>query len=84
MDEAALVEALRARRIFAAGLDVFENEPELTPGLTELENVVLCPHTGSATRETRSKMAEMAARNLLEMMAGRRAPNCVNPEVYGR
>jgi glyoxylate reductase len=65
VDEAALVHALREQRIFAAGLDVYEREPQLAPGLADLPNVVLAPHLGSASRETRSKMAELAARNLV-------------------
>ena len=65
VDEAALVVALREGQIAAAGLDVFEREPEVEPGLLELENVVLVPHLGSATLETRSAMAELAARNAI-------------------
>jgi lactate dehydrogenase-like 2-hydroxyacid dehydrogenase len=83
-DEAALVEALRSGVIAGAGLDVYENEPQLAPGLIELDNVVLCPHIGSATTWTRARMALMAAENLLAIVKGERAPNCVNPEVYAR
>ena len=82
VDERALVEALRSGEIFAAGLDVYEDEPRLAPGLTELDNVVLAPHVGSGSRETRQKMAEMAAGSLLAMLEGRRPPNCVNPQVF--
>lgn len=71
VDEAALVAALREGRIAGAGLDVFENEPEVHPGLIDLDNVVLVPHLGSATMETRSAMAELAARNVVEVLAGR-------------
>lgn len=71
VDEEALVEALRAGRIAGAGLDVFEHEPDVHPGLIELDNVVLAPHLGSATVETRSAMAELAARNVVEVLAGR-------------
>lgn len=71
VDEAALVDALSEGRIAGAGLDVFENEPEVHPGLIELENAVLVPHLGSATVETRSAMAELAARNVVEVLAGR-------------
>jgi glyoxylate reductase len=81
VDEAALVEALRAGTIAAAGLDVFEKEPALTPGLTEAPNVVLLPHIGSATVGTRTKMATMAATNLVAVLEGRRPPNGVNPEA---
>jgi glyoxylate reductase len=82
VDEAALVEALRTGRIWAAGLDVYEREPEVHPGLLELENVVLIPHLGSATVETRTAMASLAAENLLAALEGRRPPCLVNPEVW--
>ena len=81
VDEAALVEALRANSIAGAGLDVYENEPKLADGLAELDNVVLTPHTASATIATRGKMALMAATNLVAMMKGEPIPNFVNPEV---
>jgi len=84
VDEAALVEALKARRIEGAGLDVYENEPLLAPGLTALENVVLMPHVGSATVETRARMARMAAENLLSALRGERPAHVVNPEVWPR
>jgi glyoxylate reductase len=71
VDESALVAALREGRIAGAGLDVFENEPEVHPGLLELDNAVLVPHLGSATVETRGAMAELAARNVVEVLAGR-------------
>ena len=70
VDEAALAEALAERRIFAAGLDVYENEPEVHPKLLELENVVLAPHIGSASIETRDKMAVLAAENLAAVLRG--------------
>ena len=73
VDEAALVEALGSGRIAGAGLDVFEHEPDVHPGLLELDNVVLIPHLGSATIETRSAMAALAARNAVEVLAGRTA-----------
>lgn len=82
VDETALVEALREGRIAGAGLDVFENEPEMAPGLADLDDVVVLPHLGSASRATRDKMATMAAENALAMLAGERAPNCVNAQVY--
>ena len=70
----ALVEALRHGRISGAGLDVYENEPELSPGLANLKMPVLLPHIGSATIETRTKMALMAAENLLAGLRGERPP----------
>jgi glyoxylate reductase len=82
VDEEALVEALRQETIAGAGLDVYEHEPEMAAGLAELENVVVLPHLGSATKGTRDRMAEMAAANALAMLRGERAPNVVNPEVY--
>lgn len=77
IDEAALVQTLRDRRIAAAGLDVFEREPALQPGLTELDNVVLLPHLGSATHATREKMAEMAAQNIIACLSGGEPPHPV-------
>lgn len=84
VDEAALVAALKEGTIAGAGLDVYEEEPKLQPGLAECENVVLLPHIGSATTWTRSKMAEMAATNLIAALEGRMPPNCVNPEALKR
>ncbi len=83
VDERALVQALRDGRIWAAGLDVYEDEPRLSPGLAEFENVVLLPHMGSATVETRTRMALMAAENLLAALRGDVPPNCVNPASLG-
>lgn len=73
IDEAALVTALRNKEITGAALDVFENEPELAPGLAELPNVILTPHTASATQETRSAMSELAADNIIAVLAGKEA-----------
>jgi glyoxylate reductase len=81
IDEKALARALPAGRIAGAGLDVFENEPELEAGLYPLENVVLAPHLGSATTGTRTQMGMIAVNNLLAACAGGRPPNCVNPQV---
>ncbi len=81
VDEPALLAALTTRKIAGAGLDVFENEPSLTPGLTELDNVVCLPHIGSASAATRAKMAELAAGNILAVLRGERPPTPVNPEA---
>lgn len=81
VDEAALVAALREGRLFGAGFDVYEDEPALAPGLAELENVMLLPHLGSATRDTRAAMSELAARNAIGMAEGGEIPALVNPEV---
>ncbi len=81
VDERALVAALQEGVIASAGLDVFENEPVLEPGLYDLPNVVLAPHLGSATIGTRTKMGNMAVRNCLAACRGERPPNVVNPEV---
>lgn len=83
VDDAALVEALRAGRIGGAGLDVFEGEPALHPGFLALDNVVLTPHIGSASHATRLAMCRLAAQNLLAALAGRRPAHPVNPEVLG-
>lgn len=77
VDELALVEALKAGTIRGAALDVFEFEPKITEGLLHLPNVVLNPHLASATEETRTKMAEMVATNIIETLEGRTAPNTV-------
>lgn len=77
IDEQALIQFLSEKRIFAAGLDVFENEPEIPRALRELDNVILLPHLGSATRETRVEMAIMVARNVIAVLNGKRAPNRV-------
>jgi len=81
VDEEALVKALQKKQIAGAALDVYENEPKLTPGLAELANVVLLPHLGSATLETRNKMAEMAADNAIAALSGETPPNLVNREL---
>jgi lactate dehydrogenase-like 2-hydroxyacid dehydrogenase len=81
VDDAALAAALRAGRLAAAGLDVYENEPALHPGLLELENVVLTPHIASSTRATRRAMFDLAARNLRAALRGAHPPSLLNPEV---
>jgi glyoxylate reductase len=84
VDESALVEALASGRLGGAALDVFEQEP-LAPDspLLGLEGLVLTPHIGSASLATRKRMAELSVENLLAGLAGRRMPQCANPEVYG-
>ena len=84
VDETALVEALKEGRIAGAALDVYEAEPTLAPGLTGLENVVLTPHIGSATIETRTKMALLAVENLMDALSGKRPKNLVNLSGGGR
>jgi glyoxylate reductase len=81
VDEPALAHALKAKTIGGAGLDVFEQEPVVHPALIDLSNVVLMPHVGSATDETRLKMAMRAAENLIELLGGRRPADIVNPEA---
>jgi glyoxylate reductase len=83
VDEEALVAALKTGKIAGAGLDVFEHEPHPHPDLLKMDNVVLMPHVGSATGETRLKMALLAAENLIAALQDRHPPNVVNPEVYG-
>lgn len=82
VDEVALVRALKGGRLLGAGLDVFEREPALTPGLATLPNVVLMPHVGSATTGTRARMASLTRDNLLTALAGKRPRYVVNPEVF--
>ena len=81
VDEKALVRALQAKTIAAAGLDVFENEPAVEPELLAMENVVLLPHIASASLKTRTLMATMASDNIVAHYHGQRPPNIVNPEV---
>lgn len=81
VDEKALVRALKEKRIFGAGFDVYENEPKLTEGLAQLDNVVLAPHIGSASFATRAKMSVMAAQSILDVLSGKTPENAVNKEV---
>ncbi len=80
VDEKALVRALKEGKIWGAGLDVFENEPQIEPELVSLDNVVMCPHVGSGTYETRTKMAIMAADSIIAALSGRVPPNCINKD----
>lgn len=84
VDDAALVVALRANRIAAAGLDVFENEPAFDPAFLTLSNVVLTPHIASASEPTRRAMANCAADNLIAALTGNTPPNILNPEVQSK
>ena len=81
VDEKALVAALREKRIWAAGLDVFENEPALEPGLAELDNVVVVPHIASATPGTRIAMGKIAAGNIIKVLSGDAPDTCINPDA---
>ena len=84
VDQAALYDALKARKIFAAALDVTDPEPLPTDNpLLELENCLIVPHLGSASQHTRDMMSLLAAENLIAGLKGKRLPNCVNPEIYG-
>lgn len=82
VDETALIDALTAGRIFAAALDVYANEPAIDPRLLACPRLVLAPHIGSATTETRTAMAQLCADAVIEVLSGRRPANIVNPEVY--
>ena len=84
VDEKALVRALKGAKIAGAGLDVYEKEPKCERALLSMKNVVLTPHTASASIETRTKMAMMAAQNCAAGLTGQRPPNIVNPEILAR
>jgi len=84
IEEQALITALKEKWIFGAGLDVYENEPEISEELKKLQNVVLQPHSASATYETRTKMALLAAENMIEGLKGNIPPNCINVDVFKR
>ena len=82
VDDAALAQALKEKRIFAAGLDVFEGEPKVHPELLKLSNVVLAPHIASATEKTRRAMVDLAVDNLRAALDGKKPPSLINVEVY--
>jgi glyoxylate reductase len=82
VDELALVDALKNRRIAGAGLDVYEHEPRPHPELLKMDNVVCSPHTGSAVRELREAMANVVVDNILAILDGKAPPNCWNADVY--
>jgi len=84
LDEKALVKALKDGKIAGAGLDVYEKEPKCERALIGMKNVVLAPHTASASHETRAKMAMIAVQNCIAGLTGQRPPNLLNPEVMGR
>jgi len=82
LDEQALIFALKEKQIFGAGLDVYEHEPEISKELKKLDNVIIQPHSASATIETRTKMAVMAAENMVAGLKGKVPNNCVNMQVF--
>ena len=82
VDEKSLVQALAEKRIAGAGLDVYEHEPMVEPGLVNLPNVVLTPHLGSAALDTRERTAAILVENGIAVIEGRRPPNIYNPEIY--
>jgi lactate dehydrogenase-like 2-hydroxyacid dehydrogenase len=83
VDEAALVEALEQKKIAGAALDVYENEPKVHPGLVDRKEVILTPHIASASLDTRTKMAVMAANNVVAVFHGKRPPNALNADALG-
>jgi glyoxylate reductase len=84
VDEQAVIRALQEGWIAGAALDVFEQEPDVPLALRELENVVLVPHVGSASVATRTRMAVMAAENLMAVLRGEHPSNVINPDVWNR
>jgi lactate dehydrogenase-like 2-hydroxyacid dehydrogenase len=83
VDEAALLEALEQKKIAGAALDVYENEPKVHPGLVNRKDVILTPHIASASLDTRTKMAVMAANNVVAVFHGKRPPNALNADALG-
>ena len=84
VDEQALLTALRNKQIFGAGLDVYEREPMLTPGLADLPNVILTPHIGTGDVRTRVAMVDMVVDDVIAVLENRRPRHIVNPEVWER
>jgi glyoxylate reductase len=82
MDEEALAKALKENWIFGAGLDVYENEPKVNPKLLNLSNIIIQPHSASATFKTRSNMAIIAAENMIQGLNRQIPKNCVNKQIY--
>ena len=82
VDEKALVKALKEKWIFGGGLDVYEDEPEITAELLTFDNVVLQPHSASATTDSRENMAVIAAENMIAGLKGQKPPNCINTEIF--
>jgi len=82
VDEKTLAKALKEKWIFGAGLDVYENEPKINEELKKLDNVVIQPHSASATIESRTNMALLTAKNMISGLRGEMPPNCINPEVF--
>ena len=82
VDDAALAQALQSKKIFAAGLDVFEGEPQVHPELLKCSNIVLAPHIASATEKTRRAMVDLAVENLRAALDGKRPPSLINAEVF--
>jgi gluconate 2-dehydrogenase len=82
VDDLALAQALKNKTIFAAGLDVFEGEPNVNPELLKLNNVVLAPHIASSTEKTRRAMVDLAIENLRQALDGKKPPSLINAEVF--
>lgn len=82
VDDLALAQALKEKRIFAAGLDVFEGEPNVNPELLKLSNVVLAPHIASASEKTRRAMVDLAIENVVAALSGKKPPSLINTEVF--
>jgi gluconate 2-dehydrogenase len=82
VDDLALAHALKEKKIFAAGLDVFEGEPKVNPELLKLSNVVLAPHIASATEKTRRAMVDLAIENVIAALSGKKPPSLINAKVF--